>query len=156
MEFIQPDLYLIVRHFEKITSDSKPLWGSMNAQQMVEHMSDALIASQGRIELKLMIPEEQLEKAHQFLMSDKPLPKDAKAPYAKAATFRHSEIELAIDELTEEWMAFEDFFEENPGKTILHPYFGQLNYEEWLVAHTKHITHHLAQFGVTIDNNMED
>ena len=33
-------------------------------------------------------------------------------------------------------------------KTSLHPVFGELNFEEWVLLHYKHVTHHLRQFGL--------
>jgi len=33
-------------------------------------------------------------------------------------------------------------------KTTLHPVFGELNFEEWILLHYKHVTHHLKQFGL--------
>jgi oxepin-CoA hydrolase/3-oxo-5,6-dehydrosuberyl-CoA semialdehyde dehydrogenase len=39
-------------------------------------------------------------------------------------------------------------FEKNPKFSSTHPYFGELNVEEWLALHKKHLRHHLTQFGL--------
>ncbi|MFI5186978.1 MAG: DUF1569 domain-containing protein [Chitinophagales bacterium] len=45
---------------------------------------------------------------------------------------------------------FFDFFLADPGIKTLHPAFGELNFEEWVQLHHKHVKHHLKQFGIEI------
>lgn len=153
MNFIKPTLPVILTHLEKIEPHTQPIWGTMNVQEMVEHLTDVLLAAQEKIKVGLVIPEDKIDEYQKLMLSDHPIPKGTKAPYPKAIELRNEDLEIAIDELAEEWIAFEDFFEKHPDKTTLHPYFGQLNYEKWLIMHAKHITHHLTQFGVTIDSD---
>jgi hypothetical protein len=40
------------------------------------------------------------------------------------------------------------FFAEHPGQTTTHPVFGPLNFNEWILLHHKHMTHHARQFGL--------
>ena len=63
MTFIQPDLELVLQHFDKLDENTKPEWGSMSAQRMVEHLSDTLSLAKGELEVKLEIPEDKVEKA---------------------------------------------------------------------------------------------
>jgi len=46
------------------------------------------------------------------------------------------------------FIAFTEYYEVNPKQKHLHPYFGYLTHEEWILLHKKHLTHHLEQFGV--------
>jgi len=39
-------------------------------------------------------------------------------------------------------------YSQDQKKTALHPYYGNLNYEQWLLLHSKHFTHHFSQFGL--------
>jgi hydroxymethylglutaryl-CoA reductase len=52
----------------------------------------------------------------------------------------------AVENLERSISHFEDYFKENVGKLTMHPVFGELNFEEWVLLHYKHVTHHLRQF----------
>lgn len=147
--FIEADIEVILEKLNKLEPAQKPLWGSMNAQRMVEHLTDIIRISNGKNPLELLIPEDRLERMVQFLDSDKPMAQGIEVPFAgKEVPLRTSELELAIDEFTEEWVDFQEHFEETEGRTELHPYYGNLNYDQWKRLHSKHITHHLTQFGL--------
>ena len=103
----------------------------------------------GKESFELEIPADRIEKMQLFLASDKPMAKNIEVAFAgKDVPLRHSEIELAIDELTEEWCDFEEVYDENPELTNIHPYYGQLNFDQWKRIHAKHFTHHFEQFGL--------
>ncbi len=150
MNYIEPTLDVVLKHFDALSADKQPLWGSMNATRMVEHITDTLHLAMGRLpEIKLSIPEDKIPKAQAFLFSEHPLPRDFQAPFAKPNTpNRHDELSDAIDEFTLTWIEFDDFYEQNPEQKVLHPSFGELNYEMWMRLHQKHLTHHLQQFGL--------
>ena len=149
MNFIEPNLETILTHLENIESTTQPLWGSMSAQRMVEHLSDSLKMAVGQNIFPLDIPEDRIPKMKEFLLSDKPMAKNIEVPFAKKdAVLRCTDLELAIDELAENWVEFEEYFSENEHETTLHPYYGPLNYDEWNRLHDKHFTHHLQQFGL--------
>jgi hypothetical protein len=77
------------------------------------------------------------------------MPKNIEVPFAtREQLLRNEELALAIDELLLEWIDFEDFFSEKPDRTQSHPYYGPLNYEQWIRLHSKHFTHHFSQFGL--------
>ena len=61
---------------------------------------------------------------------------------------KHEELELAIDDFIDNWLSFEEYYEEYPTNTNLHPYYGKLNEENWRKLHSKHFTHHFQQFGL--------
>ncbi len=147
--FIEADIETILNKLSTLEETQKPIWGSMSAQRMVEHLTDSVKVASGKIILDLLIPEEKIEKMQLFLVSDKPMAKNIEVPFAtKDTELRHSEIDLAIDELTEEWCDFQELFEENENIKTVHPYYGALNYEQWKRLHSKHFTHHFEQFGL--------
>ena len=43
------------------------------------------------------------------------------------------------------------FFQNNPKAKTVHPCFGELNHNEWLLFHHKHFAHPLGQFGIKFD-----
>jgi len=146
--FIEPNLETILPLLEKLDPNKKASWGTLTAQGMIEHITDMLTIANGKAPLTmLLIPEEKVESMQRFLQSDKEMMRNIEVPFApKERVLRHEELDLAIDELVDEWMVFEEHFETNPNKTENHPFYGQLNFEQWLALHKKHLTHHFKQF----------
>jgi hypothetical protein len=61
---------------------------------------------------------------------------------------RNDELETAIDEFTDAFLSFEEWYEEDGGRTAVHPFYGGLNFSQWQRLHTKHFSHHFEQFGL--------
>lgn len=150
MNYIDPTLENALKHLEKLNEDTKPAWGTMTSQRMVEHITDTMRLATGKLgNFPLAIPEDKVEKAQGFLHSEHPLPKNFQVDFARPEVpLRNENLSDAIDELSANWIEFEEFFEENPEMVTLHPSFGNLNYELWLKIHSKHLTHHFLQFGL--------
>lgn len=149
MSFVELEITEIIQLLDKLNPETAPKWGSMSPQRMVEHLTDTIKIASGKSKFPLEIPEDRIEKMQAFLNSDKPMAKNIEVPFAKKdEELRHEEIELAIDEFLLEWMDFEEHYAEVPGRTELHPYYGDLNYDQWCQLHSKHITHHFEQFGL--------
>jgi oxepin-CoA hydrolase/3-oxo-5,6-dehydrosuberyl-CoA semialdehyde dehydrogenase len=149
--FIAADLETLLSYLNRLTPETQPKWGQMSAQRMVEHLTDTLQMATGKNPQKLEIPEDKIERMQAFLGTDKPMLQNMAVPFATPEMndqLRHEELELAIDEFVEEWLYFEELFESEPGKTALHPFYGELTYEQWLRLSEKHHTHHFAQFGL--------
>jgi hypothetical protein len=147
--FLELDITLLINKLDELTPNTQAKWGAMSAQQMVEHLSDSIKISSGKLKLSLQIPEDSISKMQEILSSDKEIPKNSEVPFAnKDLPMRNEELALAIDEFLLEWIDFEEHFYENPNSTEIHPYYGPLNYEQWLRAHSKHFTHHFKQFGL--------
>ena len=146
----------ISRHFIKslaaLPPDAKGKWGKMNLQQMVEHVTDFFNVSNGKIQLPLVTPEEHLPKLKAFLLSDKEFRENTKAPAEilgeDPAPVRNETMELAVIKLEKSIVHFFDHFHNNPSVTTLHPVFGPLHFEEWILLHYKHVLHHAKQFGL--------
>ncbi|MCF8408236.1 MAG: DUF1569 domain-containing protein [Crocinitomicaceae bacterium] len=149
MNFIEPTLETILVNLENLTPETEALWGSMSAQRMVEHLSDSLKMAVGQIVFPLEVPEDRIPRMKEFLLSDKVMAKNSEVPFAKKdQELRCADLELAIDELAENWVEFEEYFSEDEQRSTLHPYYGNLNFDEWNRLHAKHFTHHLQQFGL--------
>lgn len=149
MEFIEIDISEIIPKLDKLTLETKPFWGDMSAQRMVEHLTDTIKIASGKIKFPLEVPEDKIEKMQAFLDSDKPMARGIVVPFAKKnEELRNEEIELAIDEFLLEWLDFDEHYAENESRTEAHPYYGQLNYQQWCRLHSKHLTHHFEQFGI--------
>ena len=132
-----------------LNSSKTPLWGKMNAQEMVEHLSDMLMMSRGTGNFTIDIDAETIARRQQFLSSDKEMAKNIAVPFTKEIIeLRHDELELALDEFAEEWINFTEYYENNPSASVIHPYYGDLDFNLWLKMHDKHFTHHFKQFGL--------
>ena len=125
-------------------------WGKMNGQQMVEHVAGFFKVSTGKIKFPLVTPVEHLPKYKEFLYSDKEFRENTKAPVLpeEPLPVRFATIAEAISELDNDVHEFIHLFSNNDQLKTLHPVFGELNFEEWVLLHYKHVTHHLRQFEV--------
>ena len=132
------------------TQSSK--WGKMNAQQMLEHLRDFFMVSTDDLHFELAVPEEYLPKYREFLLSDKEFKENTKAPPSvlgeEPLPLRFQSIEEAYQALKLAVEKFFTYFVEHPGATTMHPAFGKLNLDEWVLLHYKHVRHHLRQFGL--------
>lgn len=128
--------------------DETGKWGKMNAQQMIEHVSGFFKVSIQKIHFPLTTPVEHLPKYKEFLLSDKEFRENTKAPVLpeEPLPLHYPSMQQAMDDLTKSVEDFFEFFKNDPSKTTLHPVFGELNFDEWIQLHHKHVTHHLKQF----------
>jgi len=149
MKFVEADLCAFLEILENLDEKKSASWGKMTPQSMIEHLSDCIYMSCGLGNHELLIPEEKIKGMQAFLYSDKEMPQNIQVSFAKENTpLRNSDLELALDEFTMAWVDFEEMYSEDQKKTALHPYYGKLNYEQWLLLHSKHFTHHFTQFGL--------
>ena len=125
-------------------------WGKMNGQQMVEHVAAFFYVSSEKIKFNLVTPPEHLPKYKEFLLSDKEFRENTKAPDnvigEETMPLRYTSMEEAVENLARSIAAFEVYFKDDSKKKTMHPVFGELNFEEWVLLHYKHVTHHLRQF----------
>jgi len=143
------ELETMLSILNRLSSSKTPLWGKMNAQEMVEHLSDMLMMSRGTGNFSIDVDAETIARRQQFLSSDKEMAKNIAVPFTKEIIeLRHDELELALDEFAEEWINFTEYYENNPSASVIHPYYGDLDFNLWLKMHDKHFTHHFKQFGL--------
>jgi oxepin-CoA hydrolase/3-oxo-5,6-dehydrosuberyl-CoA semialdehyde dehydrogenase len=146
-EFLQQNFIPLIK---KLNGDEAGKWGKMNAQQMVEHTSAFFKVSTGKINFPLTTPAEHLPKYKEFLWSDKEFKENTKAPVLpeEPLPLRYENMQHAINDLEKSVNDFFEFFKDDHAKTTLHPAFGELNFDEWIQLHHKHVMHHLKQFGL--------
>ena len=143
------ELETMLSILNRLSSSKTPLWGKMNAQEMVEHLSDMLMMSRGTGNFSIDVDAETIARRQQFLSSDKEMAKNIAVPFTKEIIeLRHDELELALDEFADEWINFTEYYENNPSASVIHPYYGDLDFNLWLKMHDKHFMHHFKQFGL--------
>jgi hydroxymethylglutaryl-CoA reductase len=137
------------RFLDTLLPTATPIWGRMNAQQMIEHLTLAVNVSNGINPLELITPQSKLDKTKNLLLlSDRAMPKLFHNPALPADPIpcKNENIKSAIESLNTALILFKNQFHREPKKTQLHNIFGELNYNEWLWFHYKHFHHHFAQF----------
>ena len=141
-----------VHLLKNLQADVVGNWGKMNAQQMVEHVAAFFFVSTEKIKFDLVTPAEHLPKYREFLFSDEEFRENTKAPAnvigEEALPLRYETMEEALKNLENAIADFEVYFKDDANKKTLHPVFGELNYEEWVLLLYKHVSHHARQFGV--------
>ena len=147
LNFITKDYIPLLKNLQ---ADAMGKWGKMNGQQMVEHVAAFFYVSSEKIKFDLVTPREHLPKFKEFLLSDKQFRENTKAPVniigEEPFSLRYATMEEAIGNLAKSIVSFETYFKDDPNKKTLHAVFGELNFEEWVLLHYKHVTHHLRQF----------
>ena len=122
-----------------------PLWGNMKARQMVEHLVDQVQWTNGKKITTCDRPAEEAYQAKQYMIyTDAEIPKNIFLE-ALSENYLYASIEAAVDQLMQELADFDTYFKD-PVTVSIHSGFGPMNYQEWVIWHGKHFTHHLKQF----------
>lgn len=137
-------------YVQNLTADTKPLWGKMTPQHMIEHLIIAVKMGNGKIKAGCFNPPEKIPALKRFLQSNRPLPQNFISPIIgdRLLPLEYLSLEQAIAVLEKEILDYEKFFAENTTAILTNATFGDLNKEEWDLFHEKHFTHHLKQFGL--------
>jgi hypothetical protein len=135
---------------QKIPAGTPARWGKMNFQQMIEHFSHALKIATGNVQQPRILTGEKQQKAYEFMMSEKPFRENTVNPNLPETPLppAHHTVQASINELQETLLDFFKTYEGQPGKRVMNPFFGELNYAEQVHLLYKHALHHLKQFGV--------
>ena len=137
----------IIERIEKLTSESKPLWGKMNVLQMLEHCTTSVKLALGEIKPELI--KERLE----FGIKAKPRVFETEE-FGKSLPTSKEFLEFTegdFDSKKSGLIYYINYYSnQNPESEVLHihPILGDLNVKEWGILIRKHTNHHLEQFGV--------
>ncbi|WP_405205181.1 phenylacetic acid degradation bifunctional protein PaaZ [Aquimarina sp. LLG6339-5] len=150
--FVQVNRANIEGYLAKLKEDSKPAWGIMTAQHMVEHVEKTIRIGAGEIQdFEIATPEEYLEKVQEMVYNHKPMPKGHNHPLMKEESLEalvHEDLITAKKKLLEAMDEFEIYFKENPDAITKNAVFGEMNKFEWDLLNVKHLNHHFKQFGL--------
>ena len=150
--FVEINRQTIEGYLNKLSEDTKPLWGNMTPQHMVEHLEYSTRISSGEIQdIEIATPEKILEKVHNTLYNYNKMPRNFGAPERleeELKTLSYESLDEAKQKLLEAYDRFEAYFKEHPEATQKNIVFGHLNRYEWNLFHRKHYNHHFEQFGL--------
>lgn len=143
-----PDVYReCVNRIEQVKPGSQPLWGSMNAAQMLAHCAEIQEVSNGKaLNNTPFLARLFKGMIRKMVVNDKPYPKNSRThPQYKQIDERDFDAEKnrllkALEKFVNDGP---DNAEKNP-----HPLFGNMTADEKGWSMYKHLNHHLAQFGV--------
>jgi hypothetical protein len=148
---IQKRLQLV---YKELTDDKKALWGEMNAHQCVEHLSLVLYYSTGKFNVPFKgdlaaatAMWEPFAKADMPWRTVLPQRKFTKEP----PKLRTATIEEAKKALNKAFIKYTHYCKENPNAITPHGFLGNISTAQWLLVHVKHLKHHLAQFGIEVE-----
>lgn len=148
------DTEKVLQLLKSIPADAVPVYGLMSPQHAVEHLILLYKISNGKMFFDLQYaPEKAAKFKHYVINTDNEFTPGFKAPILpvdKTLPYQYKNIDEAFFYLKMEMDAFAQYFTENPTAKTVNPTLGALQYDEWVLFHDKHITHHLKQFGVEI------
>ena len=147
-DFFERELPVLL---DGLTEQTTPLWGKMNAQQMIEHLSSLFLISNGKVHFPNLVQTEAqaasffdrfFVQKQDFVRNIRTsaLPEDPLPP-------RFKDLAEAKAKFLGEIARFHSYFAQNTTATPLHPMFGQLTYAQWAEFHVRHIGYHFGQFG---------
>ena len=142
------DFDTIKYKLSSLNEDSKPVFGQMNAQQMIEHLSAVTQIANGNWNVNVFVSDEKTARRKPFLQTENELQTGFRASFIadEPSKLKFSSIENAIDDLLYQVQSFLLIFKQDKNRTVVHPFFGELNFEEWKKFQVKHFTHHFKQF----------
>lgn len=149
--FIAFDPEAIAGRINMLTVQSKPDWGVMGAQHMIEHLLTVFRISNGKLRFDLQVREASLPKRLAFLRGSEAFVRNIRIkglPVKAPLPLRYADMETARQKLMDEIYLFISRKEETERNRPLHPVFGPLGFDDWIRFHRKHLSHHFQQFGI--------
>ncbi len=146
--FNQTDVAEFVNRVNNLTPSTKPNWGKMNVNQMLAHCNVTYEFVYDNIHPKPNRFQKFLIKlfAKSIVVGDKPYPKNSRtAPefIIKDERAFEKEKQRLIDYLNKTLQLGEAHFDGKESHAM-----GNLSKKEWNTMFSKHLDHHLTQFGV--------
>jgi Protein of unknown function (DUF1569) len=145
--FNPSDNATLIARVEKLRPDSTAKWGKMNVAQMCAHTHAALAVALGELKLpRTWIGRLLGGLAKRMLVGEKPFSENSPThplfvfPASVDFVVEREKLKQAIRRLGSGGHAA---LTKDP-----HPFFGPLTPAEWSNLQSKHVDHHLRQFGV--------
>jgi len=135
----------LIARMDQVSPPRAPRWGTMNAEQMVKHVTAQMELSLGDLDVK----------AHSSWLGRWPMSYLLIywLPWPKGAPTAPELIQFSSAHWDETRAKFKRVFDgvvaQGPeGDFAPHPLFGKLNSRTWGVLMYRHMDHHLRQFGL--------
>lgn len=131
-----------------LKENSKPLFGKMNAQQMIEHLSAVTQIANGNWNINVFVSDDKTTRRKPFLDTENELQTGFKASFLaeEPNLLKFNSIDEAVNDLINQINLFVKVFTDDKNRKVVHPFFGELNFDYWKKFQVKHFTHHFKQF----------
>lgn len=136
----------IIERLNRLTPETKNVWGKMSVSQMLAHTQQPLRVAFGELKLKRSligilagpIAKKKLSSEEQWQRN---MPTDKNFIFGEERNFDEEKKKLTV--------LVRRFAELGPGGISgeTHPFFGKLTVNEWDRLMWNHLDHHLRQFG---------
>jgi hypothetical protein len=137
----------IIARIDHLSPHSTPLWGKMNAAQMLAHCSVFQSIAMGELSPARGLLGKLIGKlVSPVFYNDKPLPKNM-STIPEMIMDNEADFEREKAALKQKLKTFHLNGPERCTKHP-HPFFGRLTPEQWGKGLYKHLDHHLQQFGI--------
>jgi len=135
----------LLERFDRLKPDATPLWGKMNASQMVGHLVDWMKMANGELVTAPLNRPLRFPLIKQVVIYWLPWPKGV--PTAPELLSKNQRDFVGEHAVFRRYLAT---VEKPDAKKVWpeHPAFGALNTREWGALGYRHTDHHLRQFGV--------
>lgn len=133
------------QRLRKLTRESRPQWGKMNAAQMLAHCTAGMQVPVGDLKMKWSPLGLIGWMFKGMIYSEEPFKKDSPtAPEFRMADEREFDLELK---------RYSDTFGKlgrGPSSVVCFrsSFFGKMSAEDWGYLMYKHVNHHFTQFGI--------
>ncbi len=135
----------IMARINRLTPDSKPLWGKMNVSQMLAHVQVPIGVADGSQKLKrTMFGRIVGPMVKSMIYNEKPFKRNLPTDPSFVMTGSERDFEIEKQRL----LNIVSNFSEASIVNETHTFFGRLTKEQWSKGTWKHLDHHLCQFGV--------
>jgi hypothetical protein len=135
----------IVDRINKLTPESKALWGKMNVGQMLAHCQMPIGVAEGTHQLKRNLFARIVgPMVKSMLYNEKPFKRSL--PTDPSFIMHPQEKDFETEKL--KLLAMLSNFSEANMINEVHPFFGKISKVQWSKGMWKHLDHHMQQFGV--------
>lgn len=139
---------VIFNRLNNLTNSTQPIWGKMNAAQMLAHLNVAYDIDSGKIKTKTPALMKFMLKLFlkPILVNEKPYNKNSRtAPAFLISSEKDFETEkkMLIENIIDSQQKGKTFYEGRESASV-----GKMNASEWSNMYYKHIDHHFSQFGI--------
>ncbi|MGF1533334.1 MAG: hypothetical protein ACFCUI_06510 [Bernardetiaceae bacterium] len=146
LDFLETDVPALL---SQLTAETRPCWGLMTAQHVLEHLGGVLKLSASYREVPLLLSPEQSQSIRLMALSGKFPPNfqnpafPSTPPPLRFASFEDAQSRF-LDALQEALQ----YLKSKPERCTQHPLAGPFSAQDWIDFHAGHIQHHFRQFGL--------
>lgn len=136
----------LAERVKRLTAETRPAWGRMNASGMLAHVNDSYRMALGDLFVASKNLPLRYPPLKQFVIYLAPFPKSA--PTAPELLTRCTDARLADEQAAYEQLLTRLAAVTTETKLQEHPAFGKLTHRAYGVLIARHTDHHFKQFGL--------